>query len=259
MNIKILVVTHKKYKMPEDSIYLPVQVGSSGKSLGFQRDNEGENIAEKNARLCELTAMYWAWKNLKADYIGLTHYRRHFTEWDRWQRMFHRDKFSMVLEEEDLKRELKSADVIVPNKRRYFIETMESHFLHLPYTFEKDYKVLREVIGEKTPEYVKAYDKVMNRTWAHMFNMFIMKKELFDRYCDWMFPVIFECDRRIDVTGYTPMEARTVAYFGEFMLDIWMTKNHISYKEMDVMFMERQNWIKKGGGFVMRKFIGKEA
>lgn len=173
--------------------------------------------------------------------------------------MFHRDKFSMVLEEEDLKRELKSADVIVPNKRRYFIETMESHFLHLPYTFEKDYKVLREVIGEKTPEYVKAYDKVMNRTWAHMFNMFIMKKELFDRYCDWMFPVIFECDRRIDVTGYTPMEARTVAYFGEFMLDIWMTKNHISYKEMDVMFMERQNWIKKGGGFVMRKFIGKEA
>ena len=77
--IKIIVATHKKYKMPNDSIYLPVQVGTENKeSLGYQPDNDGENISSKNPYFCELTGLYWAWKNLDADYIGLSHYRRHF-------------------------------------------------------------------------------------------------------------------------------------------------------------------------------------
>ena len=80
VDIKILVATHKKYRMPEDNIYLPIQVGAEGKqSFGFQRDDAGENISSANPRMCELTAVYWAWKNLNADYIGLVHYRRHFT------------------------------------------------------------------------------------------------------------------------------------------------------------------------------------
>ena len=78
-DIKILVATHKKYLMPTDDIYIPIQVGAEGKEdLGFQKDNEGDNISAKNPFYCELTGMYWAWKNLNADYIGLVHYRRHF-------------------------------------------------------------------------------------------------------------------------------------------------------------------------------------
>ena len=64
-NIKILVATHKKYKMPRDtSIYLPIHVGCEGKKkLGFQGDNSGENISVLNPYYCELTGLYWAWKN----------------------------------------------------------------------------------------------------------------------------------------------------------------------------------------------------
>lgn len=49
-NIKILVATHKKYKMPADtSVYLPIHVGCEGKkNLGFQGDNSGENISDLN-------------------------------------------------------------------------------------------------------------------------------------------------------------------------------------------------------------------
>lgn len=62
-------------------MYLPVQVGAEGKTdLGYTRDNTGENISSKNPSFCELTGLYWAWKNLDADYIGLVHYRRHFGE-----------------------------------------------------------------------------------------------------------------------------------------------------------------------------------
>ena len=68
-----------------------------------------------------------------------------------------------------------------------------------------------------------------------------------------MFSIIFEADRRIDVSGYTAMEARAVAYFGEFMFDVWNEKQKISYKELPVMFMEKQNWFVKGGRFIVRK------
>lgn len=81
MIIKILVATHKKYWMLQDSVYLPVQLGSAiNKTLGYQRDDEGENISAKQPYYAELTAMYWAWKNLKADYIGINHYRRYFSK-----------------------------------------------------------------------------------------------------------------------------------------------------------------------------------
>lgn len=65
--------------MPSDDIYLPVHVGKKGKTdLGYQGDDTGDNISDKNTNYCELTGLYWAWKNLKADYKGLSHYRRHF-------------------------------------------------------------------------------------------------------------------------------------------------------------------------------------
>lgn len=259
MDIKVLVAAHKQYRMPTDDIYLPIQVGAYGKEyLGYQRDDEGENISESNSRLCELTAIYWAWKNLKADYVGLTHYRRHFTTCNFVERVFQRDKFSCIANRRELESILRDKDLIVPNKRKYYIETMESHFLHLPYTFEKDYQVLKEVIREKEPEYVVAFEAVMHRTSAHMFNMFIMKKKHFDKYCEWLFPIVLEADKRIDVSGYDRMQARVVAYYGEFMLDVWNEKQKIDYKELPVMFMEKQNWVVKGGKFILRKCRKKE-
>ena len=82
----IVVATHKAFPMPTDKMYIPLHVGAEGKTnedgtpldLGYQKDNTGDNISAKNANYCELTGLYWAWKNLKADYIGLVHYRRYF-------------------------------------------------------------------------------------------------------------------------------------------------------------------------------------
>ena len=80
--IKIIVATHKQFVMPQDKeLYLPIHVGCEGKKdLGFQGDNTGDNISVLNPYYCELTGLYWAWKNLECDYLGLVHYRRYFTE-----------------------------------------------------------------------------------------------------------------------------------------------------------------------------------
>ena len=79
MKVTVVVATHKPYGMPADPLYLPLHVGAEGKeSIGFAGDNTGEHISAKNPQFCELTGLYWAWKNLDADHLGLVHYRRYF-------------------------------------------------------------------------------------------------------------------------------------------------------------------------------------
>ena len=131
-SVKIVIATHKKYRMPTDLMYLPLHVGAEGKKngdgkdldLGYTKDNTGDNISNLNASFCELTGLYWAWKNLDTDYIGLAHYRRHFALkrmgnlWDR------------VLTYEQLKPYLGKVKIFTPNKRRYYIETLYSCLLY---------------------------------------------------------------------------------------------------------------------------------
>ena len=79
-NIKILVCAHKDSRLPQHEYFCPIQVGASLTSARFfpVLDNTGDNISDRNPHFCELTAHYWAWKNLKCDIIGLNHYRRFF-------------------------------------------------------------------------------------------------------------------------------------------------------------------------------------
>ena len=253
MNIKILVATHKKYWMPNDDVYLPIHVGKENKdNLGYIGDNTGDNISIKNPNYCELTAIYWAWKNLKADYIGLVHYRRYFTKHN--FRNCEKKKQDILLKS-DFENILKDADIIVPDKRKYYIETIRSHYNHSYY--EKDLNETENVIKEIYPEYLVAFDRVMNRTWAHMFNMFVMRKDYFDEYCEWLFTILFELEKRIDISNYTIMEARVFGFISELLLDVWLETKQIRYKEVNVSFMEKQNWLKKGGLFLKRKFINK--
>lgn len=251
MNIKILVATHKKYWMPEDEVYLPIHVGKEGKQdLGYVGDNTGDNISIKNPNYCELTAIYWAWKNLRADYIGLVHYRRYFTKHN--FRNCEKKKQDILLKS-DFENILKDVDIIVPDKRKYYIETIRSHYNHSYY--EKDLNETENIIKEIYPEYSVAFNKVMNRTWAHMFNMFVMRKDYFDEYCEWLFTILFKLEKRIDISNYTVMEARVFGFISELLLDVWLETKQINYKEVNVSFMEKQNWLKKGGLFLKRKIF----
>lgn len=239
--------------MPSDKMYLPIQVGKEGKSeLGYIGDNTGENISSKNPYYCELTGIYWAWKNLEADYIGLAHYRRHFTVHK--QGNSEEAKRASVLTQEELEKILLQYDVVVPNKRKYYIESNYSHYIHAHHKEGLD-KVC-EIIEARYPEYQTSCKRVMNRNWAHMFNMFVMKKFLFQQYCTWMFDILEEVERTVDISNYSASEARIYGYLSELMLDIWLEKNQIKYKELSVMFMEKQNWLIKGANFVKRKFSG---
>lgn len=254
MDIKIIVATHKPYWMPSDSIYLPVHVGAEGKiddkgqplDLGYVKDNTGDNISSKNKNYCELTGLYWAWKNLDADYIGLAHYRRHFT-----LKKGGKNKYSMPITGIELEPLLKKHEVLLPKKRNYFIETNYSQYVHAHHAI--DLETTRQIISEKYPQYIDAYDKSMKKTSGHRFNMFIMKRDKFDRYCKWLFDILFELEARLDISEYSANDARVFGFVSERLLDVWINTNDIKYKELPYVFMEKQNWIKKGSNFIKRK------
>lgn len=253
MDIKILVAAHKKYWMPDDSVYLPIQVGAEGKAdLGYTKDNTGDNISAKNKNFCELTGLYWAWKNLAAEYVGLVHYRRYFT---RKEVRGIEAKKSQILTEKDWEKLLANYSVVVPDKRKYYIESNRSHYNHAHHMEGLD--ITEQILKEKYPDYLPAFNTVMNRTWAHMFNMFVMRRDLFNDYMTWMFDILFELESRVDISGWDNYESRIYGFVSELLLDVWLEKNQINYKEQNVSFMEKQNWIKKGGAFLKRKAFGR--
>lgn len=249
--IHIVVASHKCYWMPMDPVYLPVQGGSAIHSdIGFQRDDEGENISSRNDSFSELTVLYWAWKNLQDDYLGLVHYRRYFTREEIWQVQKRKKKILTAVEWRSL---FRTYSVIVGIKRHYYIETNESHYRHAHHSEALD--ITRDILKEFFPEYSVSFEKVMKRTWAHMFNMFAMRRELFDSYCQWLFAVLFELEKRLDISQYDVYERRVFGFIGELLLDVWLEQNHILYHEQNISFLEKQNWIGKGSAFLRRKFF----
>lgn len=257
-NVTIIVATHKKYQMPADSMYLPVHVGAAGKeSIGYQRDDEGENISELNPFFCELTGMYWAWKNIDSEYIGLAHYRRHFSK------KKSKDVWESVLKYDEIKDDLGTIKIFVPKKRKYWIETLYNHYKHTHY--ENQLIETRNIISEQCPEYIDSFDIVMKRRWGYMFNMMIMEQKLVDEYCEWLFEILFELKDRLGEEGLTPFHSRYYGRVSEIIFNVWLDVQLKSgrikkseLKEIPFIYMEKVNWIKKGGAFLKAKFVGKK-
>jgi len=252
MKTAILVTTHRPYWFPEDGPYLPVQVGA-----GFQApipsveyaDNQGDNIGEKNRTFCELTGLYWAWKNLDADVYGLCHYRRYMGNRRWWK-----PKKERLLKEKEIRRMLSGRDLILPTKRHYWIETIGSHYAHAHHI--EDLQCVEEILSERYHEYLPDWQWMLGTRSGHICNMFIMRREQFNEYCAWLFDILFEAERRLDISSYSDSDRRVFGYLGELMLDVWVRKNGLRYTEAPKLCLERQHWIRKCAAFLGRKLKG---
>ena len=232
MKICVLVAYHKPYRMPEDGAYRPFDVRTA---------------TLDHAHWCELTAVYDAWRGgiaADADAVGLVHYRRHF-----------RGRGSAAVSGGELEKALADVDVLLPKKRNYWIETNYSQYVHAHPAEGLD--VTREIIVERHPEYLAEFDRVMRLTRGHRFNMFVMRRDGFVRYCDWLFDVLFELEKRIDVSRYSAYDARVFGFVAERLLDVWIGVNRVPYRELPVLNLESQHWPRKIIGFLKRKFSGR--
>ena len=106
-----------------------------------------------------------------------------------------RNPFACIVTEPEMEKIFETHRIVVPKKRKYYIETLYSHYAHTHYAEHLD--CVREIIGEQCPDYLNSYDKVIKQTSGYMFNMMVMERALFDSYCAWLFAILFELGKRV--------------------------------------------------------------
>lgn len=254
--IKLFIATHKAFEAPKNEIYVPMHVGAEGKAdLGYVKDNSGDHISHLNPYFCELTALYWAWKNDTSDYIGLVHYRRYLA--NKKQRYTPNTVLDdVVVHASDIMSHLQQGQLIVPTKRNYYISSLYQHYAS---TFDKSHlDDTRNIISEMCPEYLDSFDTVMKQTSAYMFNMVIGQKKMIDQYCEWLFPILFELQNRVDMTGMSAFEKRLFGRVSERLFNVWLLKHQITIVEKPLYDAFSVNWLKKGTAFLTAKLLGKK-
>ena len=223
MNIKIYAMTHKGFDVPEDPMYQPLHVGREGKDdLGYPGDNTGENISHLNCYYSELTGFYWLWKNCKdLDYIGTCHYRRFLL--NRQNLMFKKDELESLLQEYDV---ITTKRVILNNSYHYGFSA--NHNIHALDT-------AGEVIRDLYPDYYDAYITLVHQNETYFGNMIVTSKVLFDEYCEWLFTIFAEVEKRINLdTDEDAYHKRVLGFISEFLLLVWVRVRGLKVYECKV-------------------------
>ena len=227
----IYIVTHKKFNVPNLNGYCALQVGAEGKEkYGYLRDNIGNHISGKNANYCELTGLYWIWKNTDDSYKGLVHYRRYFG------RNNLSNKISDICSYEYLLNCLKSVDIVLPYVEYFKQNAKEEILLHC--CTEEIFDKLRQIIETKYPDYIETYDRYFNENKASLFNMLFCKREIFDAYCEWLFSILFVLEKQVDLAKLNTYQQRLYGFLSERLLNVWVIKNKLVVKHLPVIHME---------------------
>ena len=251
-----------------NSLYIPVRCGAvydKRKNVKMLGDDTGDNISEKRESFCEFTVMYWAWKNQQADYYGLCHYRRYLSFADKYFdcKVPQRYSISEVLDKKEqkkysllnkskIKREISKYDIITsvtypvsnlnwsprPRNER---EVWTNHPDIM--IFEPDIDLLISVVDELFPVYSETINEEINGTSHRGYNCFIMKKELFNQMCEFIFGVLFEVEKRIDYSHYAGKSLRVFGYMGEILYNTFIrwaiSQGNLKVKETQIILFKR--------------------
>jgi hypothetical protein len=259
--LKIYVFYYKKGSILElDQIYQPIMAGNSfleGRT-DFPGDDTGDNISSKNKYYSELTGIYWVWKNTRQDITGACHYRRYFTAQPepflyQLKRLLyfpaglHKKRSGLIytkntklfveriINQKEIEFLLQKYDAILPQARKlkYSVET---HFTR--YHDINDLKLIESILNKKHPEYLEAFQEVLNGKKLYANNMFILKDEHFQEFMNWWFDVLFEFEQRIDLNKYTDYQQRIFGFVAERLLNVWFRKKQLHCIELPVIYFK---------------------
>lgn len=202
---------------PVPDYMFPIQVGADccDVRVADLADNTGEHISERNGNYCELTALYWMWKNKLAvngtadgeagQYYGLCQYRRGFD-----------------LKEDDLLRLVDNdVDVVLPYPLPY---EPDIHVHHERYIKEVDWRAMLQALRELQPEYAETFPEMLRQRYLYNYNVILAKKSVLRDYCDWLFPILERTEALSEPKGCERSD-RYIGYMGETLETLYFMKN----------------------------------
>lgn len=211
----LYVATHRSFTMPAVEGLLPVQAGAGLRAnLPYQRDDEGDNISALNPHFCELTVVYWAWRNSTAPYKGLCHYRRYFRSAAFCGRMLGEPQLRERLQ-------LAGADIVV-SEPAFMLQNLSQEMIINHCCQAEQIELLYEAFRHWHPEHIAALRKQLEGNRTSLCNMLYARAEVFDDYCQWLFPVLLDVHRATDYTPLTRYEQRLPGFLAERLLDVFI-------------------------------------
>ena len=244
-SIKILVGYHKPAVLFKNDILTPIHLGRalateaskdgamSLKDYQWMLDNmigddTGDNISNLNRNFAELTGIYWAWKNYdkleNPDYIGFCHYRRLF-------------------DNHVLKEFLNNRQDILALRDCTYGETIKTQFEK--YHGNQLNQTLKN-LSVSSPEYSLLIDEYLQQDWGFMCNMFVMKKDIFFAYCQWIFPQLFTIHEKYDYSHDIAYNLRMPAFLAERLSGIYIQKqNQLGKTVKDTYTVFQENTLPK--------------
>ena len=242
----------------DNPLYVNVRCGAvfdKRENIDMLGDNTGDNISEKRDMYNELTVQYWAWKNVDADYYGLCHYRRYFSL---SKKRYEQDIYANLIEDYISKKNIekyklndsdylselfKNFDVIVtePYNVSHIAKNLREQYGAQKYLYSEHIDILLDIIKEKYPKYYHLAKEYIYSDELIPCCMFIMNKKLFNEYNEFVFDILFECEKRIEINQLSSEGIRVFGHLGERLLGIFI---NCRQKELRVKYLQRIVFLK---------------
>lgn len=224
MKVSQYVITHKDVNRINNKKYICVNRNNCHTNFTYY-DDTLDNISIKNPNYCELTALYWIYKNDDSDYISFEHYRRMFVK----SGSIFKYRF---LTDKDIVKYLDKYDICLAHLEKYAISVRE---YFVKYHNQKDLDNLTNVISTLYPEYLKEYNEVLDSKRISHFNMFIAKKDFVDNYSKWLFDILFKLEDITDMSDYNNYQKRLYGFLSERLLNVYVKHNYKKVKHIKVI------------------------
>lgn len=248
-SVKILVGYHKPSVLVKSDILIPMHLGRAlsteaskdGKMSqddyqwmldNMIGDDTGDNISHLNREFCELTAIYWAWKNYdklgNPDYIGFMHYRRFWgtnLKEDTTIKTIYQIQEDIVNSVEQIRQQLETVELILPyphDIRDLKFDNIIKQYNGYSYHYKNGLNLLKDILYQKNKILYDCFDEYFNDYSAYFSNMFIMSKNDFIKYCQTIFDILFTIRKQLKFTNSNIMEKRAIAYLGEYLTGLYL-------------------------------------
>lgn len=252
--LKLFVCCHRLFHVEDIKFLVPIHVGADNAPSPYYSiyDNTGDHISHLNNSYCELTALYWGWKNTQADYYGLFHYRRYliFSEdmmndykgrctkiaYKIYKYPDLRTLIKLGYLNENIEKFVSEYDLIMPVGENMHKSVYE-HYITAPNHRKQDIDLIINIIEKEFPQYRNAMIKYLSGNYHYFGNIFVCNHSILNSYCKWLFKILNKYDAVKNIEGYNVQEMRVNGYLAERLLGIyytWLKDNneHLRWAEL---------------------------